>query len=147
MSQPTLVPYLGVRDADRAIDFYRRAFSATEVGPRLTGPDGKVIHTELRIGSATFMLADEFPEWGNLSPLSLGGTPVRLAVEVHDVDRFVEQAVAAGAQIEVPVDNQFYGYCSGRISDPFGHQWIVSTKVEDISAEEMQRRADAMFAG
>lgn len=136
--------YLSVADAVAAVDFYAKVFEAKEVGPRLTGPDGKIAHTELRIGNATLMLSAENPGFGNVSPKTLGGTPVRLNVEVDNADAVAEKAVAAGGEILIAVADQFYGYRSGRFRDPFGHEWILSQKLEDVTHEEMQKRMDAM---
>ena len=134
-----VTPYLCVADAAKAIEFYSKAFGATEL-MRLTDPSGRVAHAELKIGEAVIMLAGEFPEYGHVSPQTLGGTPVRIHLSVEDVDAVVTRAVAAGAKQPTPVANQFYGERSGRLEDPFGHLWLVSTHIEDVSPEEMQRR-------
>ena len=141
---PGVTPYLSVNDAAAAIEFYKKGFGATEL-MRLPGPDGKLGHAEIRIGDALVMLADEFPEYGNLSPRTLGGSAVRLHMYVEDVDAFFEKALAAGAKVLIPIANQFYGDRSGRLEDPFGHVWLVSTHIEDVSPEEMQRRAAAQM--
>ncbi|MCW5891256.1 MAG: VOC family protein [bacterium] len=141
---PTVVPYLSVRDASRALAFYRDAFGAEETR-RLVDPAGGVIHAEVRLGGAPVMLAEENAAWGNHSPASLGGTAVRLVLNVPDVDAVVARAVAAGATVVIPVADQFYGERAGRVADPFGHQWIVSTRIEDVSTDEMQRRATALY--
>jgi PhnB protein len=141
---PSVTPYLMVNGADAAIAFYKKAFGATEV-MRLTDPAGKIAHAQVKIGEAPVMLAEETKEWGNRSPQTLGGTPVIIDLCVADVDVVVERAVAAGARLVFPVADQFYGFRSGRISDPFGHVWIVSTQKEDLTTEEMQRRFDAMM--
>lgn len=143
---PRLTPYLSVQGATRAIEFYKKAFGATEVH-RLTDPGGKILHAEIEIAGSPVMLAEEFPAWDNLSPPTLGGTPVRLHLYVEDVDAVAERAVAAGAVVLIPVADQFYGDRSGRVQDPFGHVWILATHVEDVADAEMQRRADAMFGG
>lgn len=137
-----ITPYLVVGDGARAIDFYRRAFGATEV-VRMKRPDGRVGHAELRIGDSIVMLADEHPEIGARSPQSIGGSPVTIAVYVPDVDAAVAEAVAAGAKLVRPVEDQFYGDRAGGIVDPFGHVWHVATHVEDVPPEEMKRRAAA----
>jgi PhnB protein len=139
---PGVTPYLSVIDAAAAIEFYKKGFGATEL-MRLPGPDGKLGHAEIRIGNALVMLADEFPEYGNLSPKTLGGSAVRLHMYVQDVDAFFEKALAAGAKVLIPIANQFYGDRSGRLEDPFGHVWLVSTHIEDVSPEEMQKRMEA----
>ena len=138
-------PYLTVVGAEAALDFYRNAFGATETGPRLTAPDGSIVHAEIRIGGATVMLAEHNPNFGTSEPHSLGGTPVRLALEVENADATVEAAERAGARVLIAVDDQFYGYRAGRIEDPFGHVWIVSQLIESLPQEEMQRRLDRMF--
>ena len=147
MSATHVAPYITVVDAAAALDFYARAFGAVETGPRLTAPDGSIVHAEIRIGDATVMLSEHNPDFGTAEPLSLGGTPVRLALEVEDADATVEAAERAGAKILIPVGDQFYGYRAGRIEDPFGHVWIVSQLIESLSQEEMQRRLDEMFSG
>lgn len=142
-----LTPYITVVDAGAALDFYRDAFGAIETGPRLTAPDGSIVHTEFRIGTATVMMAEHNPDFGTAEPRSLGGTPVRLALDVEDADAMVGAAERAGAKVLIPVADQFYGYRAGRIEDPFGHVWVISQLVESLSREEMQRRLDAMFSG
>ena len=141
---PSVVPYLMVNGADAAISFYKKAFGATEV-MRLTDPAGRIAHAQVKIGEAPVMLAEETKEWGNRSPQTLGGTPVIIDLNVADVDAVVARAVAAGAKLVFPVADQFYGFRSGRISDPFGHVWIVSTQKENLTTEEMQQRFDAMM--
>ena len=136
---PGITPYLGVKDAAAAIEFYQKAFGATEI-MRLAMPDGKIGHAEVKIGNSLVMLADESPEAGHHSPQSLGGSTVKLHMYVEDVDAFFERAVAGGATVIIPVADQFYGDRSGRLEDPFGHLWIVSTHTEDVSPEEMNRR-------
>ena len=147
MSASHLTPYITVVDAGAALDFYRDAFGANETGPRLTAPDGSIVHTEFRIGTATVMMAEHNPDFGTAEPRSLGGTPVRLALDVEDADATVEAAERAGAKVLIPVADQFYGYRAGRIEDPFGHVWVISQLMEALSREEMQRRLDAMFSG
>ena len=147
MPENHVVPYLTVVDAGAALEFYDKAFGATETGPRLTAPDGSIVHTEIRIGDATIFLAEHNPDFGTCEPRSLGGTPVRLALEVENADSTVEAAERGGAKVLIPVDDQFYGYRAGRIEDPFGHVWIVSQLIESLSQEEMQRRMDELFAG
>ena len=142
----TVTPYLIVGDAAAAIEFYKRAFGATE-RMRLADPSGKVGHAEIVIGDSAVMLADEFPEMGARGPKSLGGSPVGLAVYVEDVDAMAERAVAAGATVVRPVQDQFYGDRSGTFEDPFGHKWTLATHKEDVSPEEMTRRFEAATAG
>ena len=134
-----ITPYLSVKGAADAIEFYKKAFGATEM-MRLANPDGTLGHAELKIGDALIMLADEYPDYGNLSPKTLGGSAVRLHMYVEDVDAFFEKAIAAGAKVLIPVADQFYGDRSGRLEDPFGHVWLVSTHVEDVEPEDMQQR-------
>jgi PhnB protein len=134
-----VTPVLVVKDAARAIDFYKSAFGAKE-RMRMAGPGGAVVHAELTIGDQMIMLGPESPQSGDKDPQALGGSPVRIHLYVSDVDSTVKQATSAGAKVVVPVSNQFYGDRSGRIQDPFGHLWIVSSHVEDVAPEEMERR-------
>ena len=135
-------PCLVVSDPPGAIAFYQRAFDATEV-MRLTDPSGNVMHAEIQIGDSRIALAPEAPAWGNRSPQTLGGSPVIVQLHVEDVDALSARAVAAGAKVLIPVADQFYGDRAGRLADPFGHVWIVSTHKEDVSVEEMHRRTAA----
>jgi PhnB protein len=135
-------PYLSVRDATRAIKFYKRAFGAREV-IQVRQPDGKIGHAELRIGDAPIMLADEVPEVNFRSPQSIGDTSVTILVYVTDVDALVNQATAAGAKLMRPVENQPYGGRVGVLEDPFGHSWSFATHIEDISQGEILKRAAA----
>jgi PhnB protein len=139
----TVTPYLIVSGGAKAIDFYKRALGATEK-LRLEGPDGKIGHAEIQIGDSVVMLADEFPEMGAKSPQSIGGTPVGICLYVENVDSRFEQAVKAGAKIERPLQDQFYGDRSGTVVDPFGHKWTIATHIEDVSEEELSRRVAAM---
>ncbi|UZG50017.1 VOC family protein [Caldimonas thermodepolymerans] len=134
-----------MRGAPDAIAFYQQVFGAT-VRLRLDAPDGSVMHAELAVGGAAFMLSEEQPQWNSLSPLAIGGSASSTLVYVPDVDAVVERAVAAGAKVTMPVADQFWGDRSGHIVDPFGHQWFVSTRIEEPTPEELQRRIDAMFA-
>jgi PhnB protein len=140
----SVTPYLIVNGAARAIEFYKNVFGATEV-MRMADPSGKVGHAEIKIGDSVIMLADEHPEMGHRSPQSLGGSPVGILVYLEDVDATVEKAVGAGAKLERPVQDQFYGDRSGQIRDPFGHVWTVSTHKEDVPPEEMEKRAAAAY--
>jgi PhnB protein len=137
------VAYLCVHDAKEALDFYRRGFGATEV-MRFEAPDGKIGHAEIRIGDAEIMLADEYPGI-NQSPRQLGGTPVTIQLYVPDVDRFCARAVAGGATVVRPIEDEFFGDRRGVLRDPFGHVWMVATHKEDVSREEMQRRIGSAF--
>jgi PhnB protein len=141
----TVTPYLVVNDAGGAIEFYKKVFGAQELF-RLSGPDGKVGHAELTIGDSIIMLADESPAMGALSPQTLKGSPVRILLYVDNVDDVVPRAVAAGAKIVRPVADQFYGDRAGGIEDPYGHYWHVATHKEDVSPDEMKRRAEALFS-
>jgi PhnB protein len=139
----SVTPYVIVNDAAAAIDFYTRAFGATEV-MRMPGPEGKIGHAEIKIGNSTVMLADEYPEMGARSPKALGGSPVSLMIYVEDVDALAKQAVAAGAKETRPVKDQFYGDRSGSFEDPFGLEWHIATHVEDVPPDEMEKRAAAV---
>jgi uncharacterized glyoxalase superfamily protein PhnB len=137
-----LTPYLIVRDADQAIAFYAAAFGATE-RYRLTDPlSGKIGHAELHIGEAIFMMADEHPDFGALSPTTIGGTPVLLHLSVADADDTVARAERAGATVLRPVMDQMHGERSGMIADPFGHHWFLGTPIAEVTPEEMQARYD-----
>jgi PhnB protein len=142
----SVTPYLIVNDGAAALDFYVRAFGATEV-MRIGAPGGKVGHAEIRIGDSHVMLAGEFPEMGAVSPTTLGGSPVSIVVYVPDVDALTAQAVAAGAELTRPIENKFYGDRMGSLKDPFGHTWHLATHIEDVSPDELQRRAAAMHQG
>lgn len=139
-----VTPYLAVKGATAAIEFYTKAFEAKEIA-RFPMPDGRIGHAEIRIGDAIVMLSDESPEMGHRSPQALGGSPVQMHLYVVDVDDVVKRAVAAGAKLVRPVRDQFYGDRSGVIHDPFGHVWNIATHIEDVSPDEMQRRAAAQF--
>ena len=139
----SVTPYLIVKDAAQAIDFYKDAFNATEL-ERIDRPDGGVMHAEIKIGDSCVMICSENPEMHARSPSSLGGSPVSLYLHVEDVDEMFEQAVDAGAIVMRPVDNQFYGDRCGSVTDPFGHVWHLATHQEDVEHDELQRRADAM---
>ncbi|MBI5774801.1 MAG: VOC family protein [Verrucomicrobia bacterium] len=140
---PGATPYLSCAGAARAIEFYQRAFGATEE-MRMPGPDGKIGHAEIRISRAIVMLADEFPEMGFRSPLALGGSPVNIMIYVEDVDAFAARAIAAGAKVLRPVADQFYGDRSCTLADPSGHTWTFATHKEDVPPDELARRAAAM---
>ena len=137
-------PYLRVHSTAEAIEFYARAFGANELF-RLTEPSGRIGHAEIKIGPATIMLSDEYPEHGIQGPHSLGGTTFSLHLHVADVDRAFEQAVNAGASVVRPLKDQFYGERSGTVRDPFGHEWLLGGHLETMTQEEMQRRYAALF--
>ena len=142
---PQITPYLAVAGAGDALDFYTKVFGARE-RVRMPGPDGKIGHAELEIGNSLIMLADEFPDMGHRGPKTVGGTPVTINIYVEDVDDVFERAVEAGAKELRPVENQFYGDRTGQLEDPFGHKWSIGTHVEDVPADEMEKRAAAMSA-
>jgi PhnB protein len=142
----TLTPYLSVDDAAAAIDFYQRAFGATERG-RMDGPDGKIAHAELAIGDSIVMLADPFPQFQAKPPKELGGTSIGLFLYVENVDEVFRQAVEAGATSTMEPEDQFWGDRFGTVTDPFGHQWQIATHVEDVPPEEMEERAKTAMAG
>lgn len=140
----SITPYLIIKGAAKAIDFYKKAFGSTELF-RMDSPDGKVAHAEMQIGNSRVMLADEFPEMNAVSPQTIGGSPIGLMFYVEDVDARFHQAVAAGAKVERPVKDQFYGDRSGTLIDPFGHKWTIGTHIEDVPPEEMNKRMEAMM--
>lgn len=141
--RPTIIPYLGVRGAARALDFYEEAFGAEEILQRIEDEQGRVGHAEIRIGTAVLYLADEHPEHGLRGPQTLGGSPVLFALHVEDVDGAVERAVAAGATLTRPVRDQFYGDRSGEVTDPFGYRWYLTTHVEDVLARRARRARES----
>jgi PhnB protein len=135
-------PYLRLRGAAEAIEFYKRAFGAEEL-MRLVEPAGRIGHAEIKIGPATIMLSDEYPELGIRGPQALGGTSIAMHLHVDDADACVKQAVAAGATVVRELADHFYGERSGTVLDPFGHEWLIGHHIENISSEEMQRRYSA----
>jgi PhnB protein len=137
-------PRLCVRNGEDAIAFYKKAFGAKELLKIEHG--GKVGHAELAIGAAHIMLSDEFPEYDVFSPQTIGGTPVTIHLYVESVDAFTETAVEAGLKVLCPVQDQFYGDRGGRFEDPFGHRWSIASRLEDLSHDELKRRAAALFA-
>src|SRR6185436_4312308 len=140
----TATPYLIVQGGARALEFYQKAFGATEK-LRMDGPGGKIMHAELTIGDSVIMLADEFPEMDALSPQTVGGTPISLMLYLEDCDAVVARAVSAGAKLLRPIQDQFYGDRSGTIADPFGHKWTIATHKEDLTPEEVRTRAARLF--
>lgn len=142
----SVTPYLVIKGAAQAIDYYKKVFGANEL-VRMAGPDGKIGHAELEIGDSRIMLADENPSMGQgySSAATIGATPVSLYLYVPDVDRIFEKAVAEGAKVLRPVQDQFYGDRSGFFQDPFGHLWGVATHVEDVSPQEMKERMKKMM--
>ena len=139
----TVTPHLVCAGAADAIEFYKKAFNATEL-MRLPGQKGRLMHACIRIGDSSVMLVDEMPEWGTLGPKSLKGSPVTVHLAVEDADAFVQRAVAAGAKITMPVDDMFWGDRYGQLEDPFGHRWSVGTHIRDVSPEEMQQAMQKM---
>jgi PhnB protein len=144
--QHAITPHIVVRDAARAADWYTTAFGAREV-ERLPVPGGKLMHVELRFGDSSVMMADEFPEMGVLSPLSVGGTPIVLELLTDDVNALWERAVQAGAEVLHPLQDQFWGDRQGQLTDPFGHRWNLAQHVRDVPHEEIARAAWAAFGG
>ena len=142
----TLSAYLTVRGASDALEFYKKAFGATELC-RLNMPDGKIAHGEFKIGDSIFMISDENPECGSTSPEALGGSPVTLHLYVTDADATFSDAIKAGATEKMPLANQFWGDRMGKVVDPFGHHWLIATHIEDVDPSEFQSRMEACFAG
>jgi len=138
----SVTPYLIFSGASDAIAFYKKALGAEEV-TRMDGPGGRIHHAEIRIGDSHIMLADEHPEIGAVSPKTIGGSPVSIHLYVEDVDAAVERAVAAGAKLVRPVADQFYGDRTGGVEDPFGYRWFIATHKEDLTMDEIRRRAAA----
>jgi PhnB protein len=141
----TATPYLVVHDATKAIEFYKRAFDATELH-RMQGPQGKIAHAEIKIGDSVIMLADEMPGNTNRSPHSLGATTGGLMLYVNDVDTAFQKAVNAGGKVETPLENMFWGDRYGKLTDPFGHSWSLATHKEDVAPAEMEKRMQAQMA-
>ena len=138
----TVTPALAIKGAAEAIEFYKRAFNATELH-RMAMPDGTVMHAEIKIGDSAIMLSDEFPDWGALSAKTVGGSPTTLYIYFEDVDAMQKQAIAAGAKELEPVSDKFWGDRSGKIEDPFGYRWGLATHIEEVPPEEMEQRAKA----
>jgi PhnB protein len=141
----SVTPGITVRGADKAIDFYKRAFGAQELS-RMNGPDGSVMHAEIRIGDSTIMLGDENPEWGARSPQSLGGVAGSLHIYVPDADAVFNRAVKEGATVSQPLDDAFWGDRYGKLTDPFGHEWGIATRIRDMTPEEMQKAGEEWMA-
>ncbi|SAL00347.1 VOC family protein [Caballeronia ptereochthonis] len=139
----SLTPHLCCAGAADAIEFYKRAFNAVELG-RMPGPDGKLMHAMVKIGDSMLMLVDENPDFGMLGPKAIKGSPVTIHLYVEDVDATAKQAIDAGAKVTMPVADMFWGDRYGRLEDPFGHQWSIATHVRDVSPEEMK---EAMTKG
>jgi PhnB protein len=141
-----LTPYLAVDDAARAIEFYQRAFGATERGT-MEGPDGKIAHAELQIGDSVLMLSDPFPQSSCRPPKELGGTSIGVFLYVEDVDSVIQQALDAGAELTTPAEDMFWGDRFGTVTDPFGHVWQIATRKQDLSPEEIMERGKEAMAG
>ena len=141
----TVTPYLVIKNAGEAIGFYEKAFGATERF-RMPGPGGAVMHAEIQLGDSMIMLCDEFPDWGQLSPLSRGGTTFSLFVYVPDCDALYNRAVEAGCKGAMPPADMFWGDRFSKVVDPYGHEWCIATHVEDVSPEEMEKRGAAAMA-
>jgi len=139
----SVTPYLIIKGASAAIEFYKRAFNAVELF-RMDGPDGRIGHAEIKIGDSPVMLADEHPAMNALSPSSIGGSPVGLMIYTDDCDAMYHRAVEAGATVVRPLMDQFYGDRNGQLDDPYGHRWTIATHKEDVSPEEMDRRMREM---
>lgn len=142
----TVTPHLAVRGAAEAIEFYKKAFSAAEIGRHLIPDSETIMHAEIRIGDSKLFLNDEFPEMGCLGPQSLNGSAVTIHLQVEDVDSLFDQAVQAGATVLMPLTDQFWGDRYGMLADPFGHRWSIGSHVRDVSPEEMMSAAAEAFA-
>ena len=139
-----VTPYITVKGAAQAIEFYKKAFGAEEV-MRFPAPDGKIMHAEIRIGGAVVMLHDEAPQWNALSPQTVGDTSSSIMLYVNDVDAVMKKAADAGATVTMPAADQFYGDRCGNVKDPFGHKWSIATHIEDVPPEELKKRMAKMF--
>lgn len=142
----TITPYLVLKGAAEALAFYAKAFGAVET-VRMPGPGGSVMHAEVRIGDSMLMLSDEFPDWGQLGPLARGGSTCTMMLYVEDCDAAFQRAVEAGCTVTMPPTDEFWGDRFAKVTDPFGHQWAISTHVEDVTPEEMKKRMAARFGG
>lgn len=140
----TATPYLIIKNAAAAIEFYKKAFGAIEQ-MRLVQPDGKIGHAEIKIGNSVIMLADEFPEMGAKSPEAFGGSPISILLYVENVDEMFQKSINAGAIVKQPLENKFYGDRMGTITDPFGHCWSIGTHIQDVSPEEIKQRMEKMY--
>lgn len=142
----TATPYLIIKGAGKAIEFYKKAFAAEEM-LKIEMPGGIIGHAEVKIGNSPIMLADEFVDMGYRGPESYGGTPVSIMIYVENVDAVFERAVAAGAKVKEPIQDKFYGDRAGTVIDPFGHQWHIATHIEDVEPAEIERRAAKLCGG
>ncbi|WP_038167184.1 VOC family protein [Verrucomicrobium sp. BvORR106] len=139
----TVTPHLICDGAADAIEFYKKAFGATEIC-RMPSPEGKIMHAAINIGDSMVMLVDQYPDWGCMGPAALKGASVTIHLQVVDADALFKQAVDAGAKVIMPIEDAFWGDRYGKVEDPFGHHWSIATHVRDVSPEEMQ---EAMKAG
>jgi uncharacterized glyoxalase superfamily protein PhnB len=137
----SITPHIIVRDAAKAIDFYKKAFGAEEI-MRMPGPGGKIMHAELKIGNSHLMMCEESQDWGCLSPQALNGSPITIHLYVENVDTAFDRAVKAGAKAEMPVSDMFWGDRYGKLKDPFGHNWSLATHKEDVPPQECAKRAE-----
>ncbi|MEO7496052.1 MAG: VOC family protein [Massilia sp.] len=142
MGMHTITPHLNCKGAAEAIDFYKKAFGATEFG-RVAGNDGRLLNAMLKIGDSPLMLVDEFPEWGGTSPATLGGSPVTIHLQVEDCDAWFARAVEAGAEVKLPMADMFWGDRYGMVIDPFGHYWSIATHIVDKTPEQIAAAAKA----
>jgi PhnB protein len=142
----SLNPYIIIKGCNDAIEFYKKAFGATERF-RLLMPNGSVAHAEILIEGSLLMLSDENPDWGAVSPTTLGGSSVALSIYVEDADKVFQQAIDAGGTVVMPIKDEFYGDRTGQVMDPFGYKWMIATHIEEVNPEEMQKRMEKMFAG
>ena len=141
----SITPALVVRDAPKAIDFYKEAFGAQEI-TRMPGPDGKIMHAEIKIGDSVIMLGEENPDWGALSPLSTKGSPGSLHIYVDDADAVYDKALRAGAKVRMPLEDAFWGDRYGKVTDPFGHEWGIATRIKELTPEQMQKAGEEWMA-
>ena len=141
----TITPSLVIRDAVKAIEFYKRAFGAQEEG-KFPGPDGKIMHASIKIGDSHLYITEENLQYGSKSPQTLGGTPVTIHLYVEDADAVFKKAVDSGCTVRMPIDNQFWGDRYGSVGDPFGHTWSIATQKEQLTPDQMKKRAEEFFA-
>ncbi|MBI4853595.1 MAG: VOC family protein [Acidobacteria bacterium] len=142
----TLTPHIVVKDGNEAIEFYKKAFGAEQIGCSMFSPDGKVMHAEIKIGNSMLMLCAENPQWGALSPLALGNTSVTLSLYVENADESFERAINAGANVKMPLADMFWGDRYGQVTDPSGHHWAICTHIKDMTGEEIQKAAQEAMA-
>ncbi|RMH70253.1 MAG: VOC family protein [Gemmatimonadetes bacterium] len=142
----TITPHLICAGAKNAIEFYRRAFGA-ELLTQMEGPDGRVLHSALKIGNSQFYVVDAYPEWGSTDPQTLGGSPVTIHLYVPDVDAVFQRAVDAGAKVLMELQDTFWGDRYGKLADPFGHEWSLATPIKQMSKDEIEAAAKKMFGG